>query len=398
MKSVLNFGKNSPIQNEYEAFGFEKFGPFLFGFVYWLQSLFENRKYEKIFFFSRDGYMMIKAFDVISDSSVEREYVYFSRNSLRQSLIYRCKDFPESLQYITKRKYTSIGAILDYYGFSEDEAKQIAQEYGCKLAEDIRTETLSKSEIVRSIYNDKKDLINMRSRVQSDLLEEYLYQIKMKGKCAIVDIGWHGSMQFYLETFIEQHGIDASIDGYYLGIDPDVEIQGKCHGFLFDENNLKARKSLLCFLGVLEKLFQSKEGSTRGYEKTVNGIKPLKKDYEYENENGLIKHINEFQNGALSYIHEAKKYKCGEIIDAVKFTKPLVAAGKYPSLKEVELFKNFYVEDGTRDYFVSQKPLFKYGLKELSHAISNSPWKTGFFKSLFIIPFPYYVIYEVIRK
>ena len=62
-------------RSEYYSFGFTRFGPFLYGFVRWLNKELLKKGYDRIFFFSRDGYMMKKAFEIINDGSVAAEYV-----------------------------------------------------------------------------------------------------------------------------------------------------------------------------------------------------------------------------------------------------------------------------------------------------------------------------------
>ena len=57
----------------------------------------------------------------------------------------------------------------------------------------------------------------------------------MRGNCAIVDIGWHGSMQYYLECLLALSGIKANIIGYYVGVNPIVPLTGKAKGYLFHE-------------------------------------------------------------------------------------------------------------------------------------------------------------------
>lgn len=54
--------------------------------------------------------------------------------------------------------------------------------------------------------------------------------------------------------------------------------------------------------------------------------------------------------------------------------------------------------DGTKVYYLCQKPIYQYNLTEFIHAFRNSVWKTGFMKSAFKFPFPYYFIYELIKK
>ena len=99
----------------------------------------------------------------------------------------------------------------------------------------------------------------------------------------------------------------------------------------------------------------------------------------------------------MDFVEEAER-KNYTLVDCEQMAMPLVHMGKSPSIKQVELFEFLYNVDGTKEYFTCQKPLNKYKLKEFMHDLSNSPWKTGFMKSAFRLPLPYYLIYEIVRK
>ena len=187
--------------SEYYEFGKHYFGTFLFGFTKWLDKNIKNKKVDKIFFFSRDGYMMKKAFEEISELSSKSVYVYFSRKSIRQALLCKCESYNESIKYLSVEKYVSLGKILEYYGFSDSEREELAGEYGLCLHKEYKFADLGTSEELEKIYMMLIDQIYLMSSKQRDYLLKYLKLIDMKGDCAIVDIGWHGSMQYYLETF-----------------------------------------------------------------------------------------------------------------------------------------------------------------------------------------------------
>lgn len=230
--------------SNYYRFGVEVFGPFLYSYTYWLYSSIKKTKQLKVFFLSRDGYMMKKAFDILNTDNIPCEYVYFSRKSIRQSLLNKCNTYSESLQYLTWERYLTFGKILEYYGFSENERFEISKKYKISLKADFAYSGLEDNKVLASIYYDLKSEIDKYSMLQEELLEKYLIQINMDGNCAIVDIGWHGSMQFYLEKFIKEKGMNVSLSGYYVGINPNVPLAGKTYGYLFDENNLRLRKSI----------------------------------------------------------------------------------------------------------------------------------------------------------
>ena len=113
-------------KNIYYNFGHDIFGPFLYGFTKWLRAKIRENGDQKVFFFSRDGYIMQHAWNVFENaepSGVEEKYVYFSRNSLRRGLLWSCKSYEESLQYLSKRRFVDMAEIASYYGDSDIKVK-----------------------------------------------------------------------------------------------------------------------------------------------------------------------------------------------------------------------------------------------------------------------------------
>lgn len=384
--------------SEYYAFGWDYLGPFLYGFTRWLINGIEKRQYDKVFFFSRDGYMMHNSFQILSDLEIDSEYVYFSRKSIRQAMLWKSDNFHDSLQFLTWERFYSLGKILEYYGFDEAERFAISKIKNWDLEKDIAYGELESSPLISTFYNEYRHIIEEKSKEQCAFLERYLRQIGMSGRCAIVDIGWHGSMQYYLERFIDELGLDIQIEGYYVGILPNVPLDNPCYGYVYNKDNPEKRKNMLCFFGGYEKLFQGFDGSTYGYQEDDQAIVPVFNRYEYDDEEGrrVVKVIEEWQKGALDFVRQGKRIGLNPSDD--ELTAPLIHVGMAPRLKQVKLFSFFYNNDGTKAYFIPQKRLLQYRAREFMHSLSNSPWKTGFLKAAFKIPFPYYLVYRVIRK
>ena len=384
---------------EYRKFGEKYLGPFLYAFTDWLYKKIADAGLKKVFFFARDGYLMEKAFRCFAEYyafEIEIKYVYFSRKSIRQTFFWRCQSYEESLQYIHKQKrYISIGGILDYYGFDDKEKYEIADKYLINLDKEILLDFLKSNGTIKKLYENIKNRIDEKSKIQDDLLAEYIKNIELEGDCAIVDIGWAGRMQNYLEKYLQTNNISANLAGYYVGIDPIVPIKGTVDGFLYSPMNNKNRKSILCFLGGYEKIFQSQEGSTLGYQRKGKTIVVLHSKYEFEENKNFETYISTWQNAALNFVKHSliQKKPASE-----KMTKSLIRFGKYPTLREVEMLAFLYNDDGKNDFFVSQKNLWQYTPKDLIHSISDSAWKTGFMKSVFKLPLPYYFIYYLLKK
>lgn len=390
---------NYSTKTEYYSFGCEYFGPLLYGFTDWLWKETSPYPTEKVFFFARDGYMMEKAYSLFNKKhSVTAEYVYFSRNSIRQSLLFYCSTYADSLKYLSPEKFVTFGKILEYYGFSDVERNRISKEENIQNNKEYNYNNLNKNKEIEFIYNKYKNIIDAKSIDRAEILKKYLQQINMEGQCSIVDIGWHGGMQYYLERFIEQNDLNISLKGYYMGIAPTFELKGIVKGYLYSKKEDKLRKRVLCFLGGYEKLFQSLEGSTSGYKYgTENNVIPMLCEYEYM-DNDLAKNcIHQWQDGAIEFVKYALRNNA-TLCDLKDWAMPIIRLGERPSLKDVQLFSFFYNTDGSKEYFISQKSLFKYTPKELIYTLSNSPWKTGFLKSIFKLPLPYHLLYRLMRK
>lgn len=387
--------------NQYSHFGYNIFGPFLNDFTKWLRFELQKQKPNKIFFFSRDGFMMQKAYNIMEKNNtlgISQEYVYFSRNSLRRALLWTCQTYEDSLIFLTRQRHITFSEIASYYGITENNCKNFLERNNVKWNDIIEFGNLRRNTIIHNLFNEYKKNIFQISREQYNDVICYLQQIKMNGNVAIVDIGWHGSMQYYLELIIKHASINADITGYYLGINPIVPLNGKVKGYLYNTSEDKLRKMMLCFLGGAEKLFQSLEGSTDNYCRIDERIEIIKKPYEFEYDETIKQYITDWQNGALNYIEKMESFQQKNALIGKKAYMPLIKVGINPTYKETQLFRFFYTWDGEKIYFIPQKPLYKYKPKEFIHALSQSMWKTGFMKAAFRIPFPYYWIYKLIRK
>lgn len=84
--------------------------------------------------------------------------------------------------------------------------------------------------------------------------------------------------------------------------------------------------------------------------------------------------------------------------DFRSYAMPLIDSCERPNMEIVNIFRHFYNIEGKKIYYIPQKKLYKYGIEEFIHALSNSPWKTAFMKGAFILPLPYYWIYRLLRK
>jgi len=382
----------------YYKFGFEIFGPFLFGFTKWLYDEISKDEIDTLLFLSRDGYMMHKAYDFLSDDGkAQIRYFYCSRKSLRMALLWKYDSYEEMISLVSKTKIVSLSDMLDLWGFNKDERTRLAIDYGVKLDYYSSFDDLFCNDLFKKIFDENKEIIMQKSKKQNQYLIEYLNNIISGDHCGIVDIGWHGSMQYYLEQIAEINGLQIDFTGYYVGISLFYKLKGKIKGYLFEKEDDKLRRKVLCSHGLLEKLFQSQEGSAVGYNCKNDFIDVVKEDYEYADDEVVQKCIDDWQEGAMDFLSCNKS----ELVDSDSYrlyANRYISFGMRPSLMDIEVFRFLYNYDGQKNYYISRKSILRYKWNELWCCLNYSPWKTGFLKSLFKIPFPYFGIYRMVSK
>lgn len=378
---------NKRKEENYE-FGYNVFGPFLASFTSWLHTKITEAKPSKVFFFSRDGYLMKACYDILEarkPNHIPTEYINVSRKSLRTPLIWKKQTYAGTLDLLSWQRFISYREVLSFWNIPDKKTT----EYADKLDNYIPFEKLKDDDFLKSAYDENKKDIDDLSREQFNALQLYLTQEGMNGNVIIVDIGWHGSMQYLLEQFLVQDKTDVYVHGLYVGIGQSKKLKGRTDGFIYNSEEDPQRSLVLCFLGVMERLFQSFEGTTIGY-KTTNGVaSPILDKFEYSADDATMETIKAIQAAAVNYVKEGKDGNSSELL---KF-------GQNPTLTQLEIFKDFYtIDGGIKSFLLPQKKIYQYKISELIHELSKSSWKTGFLKETFRLPLPYYYLYKLLKK
>ena len=226
-------------ENQYYRFGYEKFGMFLWGYSKWLHESVTKSGIKKIYFFSRDGLIMKKAFDLLFQD-VETYYLEVSRRSLRVPILWMNYDLEHVLNMISPSKLVPLATLFDGVGLDINNYAELIEEYGFNLKTSFDRKQILKDQKLSAMYARLGADIEKVSKEEYELLVEYIKQNNLSGKFAIVDIGWSGGMQRYLSETLDMLKIDHSIKGYYIGVAdyykrnieviPDLDL----NGYLFD--------------------------------------------------------------------------------------------------------------------------------------------------------------------
>lgn len=412
LESFLN---NAHDENKsfFYNFGYERFGPILFGFTNWLYESLKKDGIEQVLFMSRDGFIMQKIYHTLGyNTDIPDRYFEASRRSLRVPLYCKNDELEDVIKDSPLLSTTNLEQFFDSVGLNIYDYKEIVEKYGYHIDDLIKRDYFYKEKRFKELYEEIHLDIKQNSESEFKEMMNYLENFDFSLKTAIVDIGWGGSMQKNLTITLNQNGIENNIIGYYFGLSSKSKVNlgengFKARGYLFDcLNDSNSVDTEIAFRPLFETLFLEQKGSVKKYCTTENGTCAVRYPYEYLNDGKLSYEavaVKEIQEGAIKF---AVEFQNSKIKDSIKDNRDLLfkylyETGTNPTLQDVEILGKFiFFNNGSKNYLANAENILKYifnprrGIKDLT----DSQWKVGFFKSLLKIPFPYLKLYMRLHR
>ncbi|WP_125711241.1 HAD family hydrolase [Lacticaseibacillus porcinae] len=399
--------------NDYfSQFGYEAFGPLLYGFSMWLADQLRKDNVKQVFFLARDGYIMKRAFECLGfDKDFEVCYFEASRRSLRIPAYHRDMSLDDILGELTVPNMTNISQIFDSLGLDVTEYLEEIQRLGFDQATYLKRDSLSTNKmflkLLQHVYTDV--MINADAE-RADLIG-YLNQHDFNKKTALVDIGWGGSMQKYLLETLQANHFDANIVGYYVGLTAKAKSNlGKydysARGYVFDNLHHSGKDLERPFVGLFETLFLEQSGSVKRYIQSDQNFVALRYPYEYSVDDEPTPeavHVGELQERALEFIEDFSNSPLREFVgkDSITMFNNLQVIGVNPSMKDVNAFGDFqFFNNSQKVYLAKPSHYITYLVHphRLVHDLFDSQWKTGFLKRLLRLNIPYQRLFDVLRR
>ena len=399
----------------YYQYGYCQFGKLLWKYSNWIHDLAIKKHLHKIFFLSRDGYIMKQAYDLcFCDPNIETRYLEVSRKSLRIPILWMDSSPEKIINLVTNAMQISIKSVFDGTGLDITNYNDELKAHGFTANTIFERSSIQDNTELKLLIKDLYPDIYSNSKKQFELLKKYLDDQGVRGEFGIVDIGYAGSMQRYLQQALDKLNVDAKIAGFYLcvsntyhkyisdGYAPDL------NGYLFDfYHEPEAIDCRSSFVGLFETLFLEKNGSVKCYISNENGdVMALRYPYEYK-ENGEYTqtyfNITDIQNGALEFIKNASS---NPIVNNISLSNKQVFDGIYktgtnPDRKDLAMFSDIvFYDEGISERLAAPKPI-KYYLKninQLKNDFLRSRWKIGFMKKLFKANLPYQSMYRILKR
>lgn len=391
---LQNFINNNilKIDDEYEKIGYETLGTLLIGFLNWVKKQCELKNIKNVYFLSRDGYIMKKAFNILfPDNEIKSYYFLASRRSLTVPLLSNISDFSEVLEIVNFRKIETFSSILKRVGIEQisnddDEIKDL----------EINRDKLKSDRKLIDKFNKYLNQIKSNAEFEKKSFIEYFNKFVKSDHIAIVDIGWHGTMQKCVTKILEDSNINCKINGYYIGLTEKGEENKEC--FIFNNKIDDFNPNLVsAFRGVIESFFSANHGSAKRY---TDDCEVELEPFEQSNYNKRV--IKKIHKGALKCVEEYNKLGLDiyEGITGKYAFKPLYNLMTKPDFNTINILKNIDFFDTQNRKLIENRKITDYLLepKILIEDLANSDWRIGYLKNTFKIFNNYDKIVEVIYK
>lgn len=197
--------------------------PVLFTYVWYVLLEAERMKLKRLYFLSRDGYIMLKiAREIVKVHPIDLElrYLYCSRASLRMPGYHRISETEMMDLLLHRGTNLTIRHILDRAHLTEAQCTELyaalhtdVQSAAAPLSENDFTEVCEK---LRSSTLFKEMVLQNSKAAYTDAMGYFVQEGLTDGtKFGIVDTGWTGSMQRSLRQLSEEI---PSVTGFYFGM------------------------------------------------------------------------------------------------------------------------------------------------------------------------------------
>ena len=191
--------------------------------------------------------------------------------------------------------------------------------------------------------------------------------MNLSGHIAVVDIGYHGTMQYALEMILREIGIQVTVTGYYVVVASEEMTNSSralsMKGYLQDSSkNLGIYDQILNYVPLFELAFMAPHGSTEKFVLFNDEVKPVLYPFEYSSSPEEYRKIEEIQSGALKLCEAFYQTDWGSFlnIEPTEAISNYTRMGLKPSLAEAAFWGNMtFFEYGFHEIAKPQK-IVKY--------------------------------------
>lgn len=378
-------GMNKP--NSYKL-GFEVFGPLLYGYCNWLSEKAQEFSIDKIYFFSRDGYVLKQGFELLNPH-IKTCYFYASRRSIITALLCFDDTLEEMLShYKSWPKMFNIKFLFDKFDLDFTIFESLVSKYNISDKMQFTYDTLLQNKNVKLLFEELKPCILKNSVRAFDVLLKYIYQVDMSGKIAMVDIGAGCSIEIAFREFIKKANLNIDLWAFNMQTYKEETKQRK--NYIDTSNKNKEIYSIwrFCYM-LLEVFLSAPHGTVLGYDINNGFVSAVLGKYEYADKNGKVDEpvlISNLQQGALDFVRKYNVQLAGKIpISNNLALKNFKKFGLTPYNDDLAEWGDFRFDSDKFEPLVKCRSLKTYiaNTHLFINDFKNSMWPAGFLMQCF---------------
>ncbi|WP_017221014.1 HAD family hydrolase [Moritella dasanensis] len=210
------------VNEKLKKIGYDFAGPLAIGYLQWIHEQSKKDDIDLLLFVSRDGYILEHLSNLYPNQFDLPAHKYFlsSRVLLITSMI-NDQNFHEFIPYfLSGSDGLSAFEILERIGVASP-SKEVMADLG--LDDNLIITPELYSTVAQFIFAMRWEILKVCRRNLSALYEQVQQlEIKPGMKVAMVDVGWNGTMQKYLDAFLRDN-FGATLSGYYIGLTNQTE-------------------------------------------------------------------------------------------------------------------------------------------------------------------------------
>lgn len=277
----------------WEDWGYQHAGPLLAGFGAWLAREVDRHACRDVYFLSRDGYLIkqvaerMLSHNATTGPRVRTHYLYASRRAFNLAALSQLDE--ETLDFLVSgTSRMSVRQFLARIDLDVEEHREQVAEIGFSSPDEIVADGVAYGRL-RALLRKLGDSIRVRAETEFDVLARYFGDEGLLdgGEVAIVDLGWHGSLQDAMTRLIARMGANTTLTGYYLGTFPPARRYAErgqvMHGYLCQEGKPDALHAVIkTAVELFEWAFSAPHGSVCNFRAGAAGIEPVFAEFSFE--------------------------------------------------------------------------------------------------------------------
>ena len=383
-------------------------GPLCYGFANWVADRARADGITQLYFLSRDGWLLKKAFDLLpapQRAGLTSHYLYSSRRAVWFASLKADTPEAEYREILSGASpFLPVSAFLTRIFIEPSGCIDLIRQAGFENENSLIRNASDKEKLYVLFRLLKPQIVMNAASERQDYLG-YLKQAGLFGqpKAALVDVGWTGSVLKYTRALVRDVDPSLELFGYFIGVGSMAKKKygfdkNTClHGYLFDFDDDTHRDILKGFF-VIEKFLSPNEPSLVRMKRSGSVLKPV---FEYGNQE--VSPLNFIaQKSALEFVRSRSRSTYSGTFDLSTFVPLLKRLLTDPEPEVAALFSQYsYSSDfgyqaGAKPIASSDEPsrYFRNPLL-LLRDYRRARWKPGFIAQQ---PFLARVLLKVIRR